>query len=581
MLIDPLISLAFSVHSNKGAYALLVGSGVSRAARILTGWDIVLDLIRKVANVSGEDAGEAPDKWYKERFGKEPDYSDLLMQLGLTEADRSGILRSYFEPSEEEREHGFKAPTQAHNGIAELVALGYVRVIVTTNFDRLIETAIEEAGVTPTIVSTASAAKGILPLQRNACTVFKVHGDYLDPRIKNTPAELGKYEPSINRLLDRIFDEYGLVVCGWSGAWDAALRSALERCKTHRFGTYWAARDEPGDEARKLIELRRASVVQIKDAETFFSELEEKVRSLEDLERPTHPLSAKVAVATLKRYLPEERHRIRLHDLVHDETERLRASLIAVTTLDKPPESAAYRSRLERYNALCEPMVGLFAPGCYWGSSSHVGEWVNVIERICNLGLSLDRSYTAWSSLARYPAYLMLYAGGIAALTGDQYETLAAVLSRPKIRRAHSDTVEPALMWLNWRGVFETSPRLFYWLPELKGYSLPESRYMESTLRDPLREILPDDHKYLMIFDRFEYYQSMLYVDLVRDTLPPVGRFAVRNLEEDQKYVGDVVRGEIEKQGTSWPLLRVGLFEGSQDRAIQLVDAVNAHVKRI
>jgi hypothetical protein len=104
---------------------------------------------------------------------------------------------------------------------------------------------------------------------------------------------------------------------------------------------------------------------------------------------------------------------------------------------------------------------------------------------------------------------------------------------------------------------------------------------MESTLRDPLREILPDDHKYLMIFDRFEYYQSMLYVDLVRDTLPPVGRFAVRNLEEDQKYVGDVVRGEIEKQGTSWPLLRVGLFEGSQDRAIQLVDAVNAHVKRI
>jgi len=31
-MIDPQLAMAFSVHANKGAYALLLGSGVSQAA---------------------------------------------------------------------------------------------------------------------------------------------------------------------------------------------------------------------------------------------------------------------------------------------------------------------------------------------------------------------------------------------------------------------------------------------------------------------------------------------------------------------------------------------------------------------
>jgi hypothetical protein len=34
---DPLTQLAFSIYENKGVYALLVGSGLSRAAEIPTG----------------------------------------------------------------------------------------------------------------------------------------------------------------------------------------------------------------------------------------------------------------------------------------------------------------------------------------------------------------------------------------------------------------------------------------------------------------------------------------------------------------------------------------------------------------
>src|SRR4051812_17947920 len=53
-MVDPLVSLAFAMHSAKGVYAVLLGSGVSRSARIPTGWEVVLDLIGKVAALSDE-----------------------------------------------------------------------------------------------------------------------------------------------------------------------------------------------------------------------------------------------------------------------------------------------------------------------------------------------------------------------------------------------------------------------------------------------------------------------------------------------------------------------------------------------
>jgi hypothetical protein len=48
-VLEPVLSLAFSLHHNKRTYALLVGSGVSRAATVPTGWDVVRDLVKRVA----------------------------------------------------------------------------------------------------------------------------------------------------------------------------------------------------------------------------------------------------------------------------------------------------------------------------------------------------------------------------------------------------------------------------------------------------------------------------------------------------------------------------------------------------
>ena len=247
--------MAFALHSNRGAYAALVGSGVSVGAGIPTGWQVVLDLISKVARVLGEDPGDDVSSWYQERFGEEPDHSKLLDTLAKSPAERSALLRSYFEPTAEERARGVKVPGAAHAALAELAATGHVRLFVTTNFDRLIEQALEATGVTPRVLSTPDSILGSPPLSHAGCTVLKPHGDYLDTRIKNTPAELDSYDEVVDELLDRIIEEHGFIVCGWSAAWDTALRRAFERSTSRRYTTYWADVVPPGEHASRLIEL--------------------------------------------------------------------------------------------------------------------------------------------------------------------------------------------------------------------------------------------------------------------------------------------------------------------------------------
>ena len=68
--------------------------------------------------------------------------------------------------AQENREQGRKAPPQPIMPIATVVA---VKVIVTTNFDRLMEQVLGEAGVQPTVISTTDAVQRAMPL----CTIHQ------------------------------------------------------------------------------------------------------------------------------------------------------------------------------------------------------------------------------------------------------------------------------------------------------------------------------------------------------------------------------------------------------------------------
>lgn len=548
---DPTLSLAFSMQSNPGVYALLVGSGISRSAAIPTGWEIVLDLIGKLAAVRGDDCGASPEDWYERAFGDEPDYSKLLRALAKRPAERQRLLSAYFEASLDDEAAGLKQPTTAHTAIAELVRSGHVRVILTTNFDRLLERSLEAVGVSPTVISTDDAIEGAIPITHSRCTVVKLHGDYLDARIKNTPDELAKYSKTMNRLLDRILDEFGLVVCGWSGDWDLALRAAIERCKSRRFTTYWAAKDGPTDAAQRLIGHRSGEVIPIADADQFFADLQQKVTALAQSGRP-HPLSAKTAIATMKRLLPDARHRIELRDLVHGEVERVFAATSDERLRTSGPLAAAdgsLRRRLEQYEAITEIVRALLVTGCYWGADEHSVHWIAAIERLANRPAA--RGHDALSKLARYPALLLLYSAGLAAVANRDHGLLRAILIRPRMLGSNgSDKTYPVMERICPNKVLDQETACQA-LGRPRAHT-PVSDHLFHVLRDSLRDYLPDDEAYEEAFDRFEYLWAILDVDaqLAAGVPPdsasfPVGRFAWRkDATETDALIANKVRAE-------------------------------------
>lgn len=195
-------TIAMVIQANPGVYALLLGAGVSMDSGIPSAWQVMDHLCRKLARCHGKDVEEEQGQiWYKDHFGQSPSYSELFDELTKSGVERVGLLRSYFEATASDLETGNKLPTIAHRAIARLVAHGYIRVILTTNFDRLLEAALSELGVTPVIISTDNDASNKPPFAHNRCTVLKLHGDYLDSTFRNTKEELLTYPPALKKRL--------------------------------------------------------------------------------------------------------------------------------------------------------------------------------------------------------------------------------------------------------------------------------------------------------------------------------------------------------------------------------------------
>lgn len=290
--VDGRVALATALHAAPGVYAVLVGSGMSSAAGIPTGWQVVQDLICKIALAEGADptvVEHEPEKWWAEQGRPEPRYDTLLQVLAPTDAARQALLRRFFEQLPDGKP---VQPTAGHRALATLAASGRVRVILTTNFDRLIERSLDQAGIAPQVVASPGATEGMTPLVHAQTTVIKLHGDYLSLGLRNTADELATYPEEIRGLLARIFDEYGLLIVGWSAEYDTALVEELESAPSRRYPTYWTTfNGDLHEAARRVVAQRNACVIDTAGSDEFLDDLVQKVSRLDQVaqrrSRPT------------------------------------------------------------------------------------------------------------------------------------------------------------------------------------------------------------------------------------------------------------------------------------------------------
>jgi hypothetical protein len=576
-----IINLVFSMYYNPGVYALLIGSGVSKTAGIKTGWEIVLDLIGQLASSLQEDPKLDPETWYETKFHEEPDYSKILEKLAKTPSERMNILKKYFEPTEEEKEQQLKVPTEAHKAIAQMVKSGYIRMILTTNFDRLLEKAIEEVGITPDVIKSEDDFKGAMPYIHSKYFIVKLHGDYKDTRIKNTSKELSKYSKTTNKFLDEVFDRFGLIICGWSGKWDNALRNTILKSLNKRFQTYWLAKGELEGEAKEIIQQRRAESVQIENANQIFIDLLEKIKSLEEFERRS-PMSVDAEVAMVKRYIVDPTARIKLHDLVQNRTEEVFKKLNSERfDLKEEVNETSFQKRMQDYETVTMPLIKILIPVAYYGEGENSNLLTKTIDRIASS--EKRSSLFAWSQLQKYPSLFLLYVLGLSALSSNNFINLAAILRDTRIRDGRGK-----INLIN-----DVNPYIFYsgGLAKLiKGNNLcrhrPANDKILNVIRPLLKDYIPDDNEYGEVFDRFEYFFALNYIDLNKSDLTnledednaraPIGRFGWKygfyGIIHPENPLFDYFES-IKKSSSDFDLFKAGFFNGLVERFVKIENA--------
>jgi hypothetical protein len=406
-------------------------------------------------------------------------------------------------------------PTKAHRAIAQLVKYEVVRVIITTNFDRLLENAIREAGVEPTVIKSEDDLAGAVPLAHSRCYVVKLHGDYLDTRIRNTESELAGYSPQFNQLLDRIFDEYGVIVSGWSGEWDSALRSAITRAPNRRYPFFWTGRGEPKPIAEDILRHRVGRFVAITDADTFWTSLAAKVAVQMDLQR-ANPRSIKLLTATAKKYLASPDHRIELDDLIREELNRAQA-LVAAENFQMSGlwDDAQLARRVGRYEAIFEPLVKIFAILGRWGGKAEVQTAADVIASLADQ--EMIGGAIALIALRSYPAMLLTYAYGLGTFRAGQLARIHSLFRIPVTdRNGNRAALVTRLFLAAWDGAGKD---IWNRLPEFPEHN------RKTPLSDHLHDLFqqwvgPDiflPKEYTTAFEEFELMGSLIYLSIVAD----------------------------------------------------------------
>jgi hypothetical protein len=223
--------IAKMVRLGGRSLAVLAGAGISRPSKLPLGGEIVAKIIQLLTE-RAECLGFKLSKGIRNillQIRPEIVFDVLQSNYKLNTFNASGLPMS-------EILSGFKdaMPNGIHYFLAHLLSTGSASVVVTTNYDDLIEKAYSFArklggfpDARPQVVSTV---RDLARLNPGAADVFKIHGN-LDGRPKASPRFAVQHFASVPekflKRFQRILETNDLLVLGYSGRDDFSLKPLL------------------------------------------------------------------------------------------------------------------------------------------------------------------------------------------------------------------------------------------------------------------------------------------------------------------------------------------------------------------
>lgn len=414
--LDPIVSLSVAIAEAPGSYAFFLGSGVSRDAGVPTGsqvfWQAVGELYR-LEKETDETPEQGPlGEWLSETGRDEMSYSDILELIAPDQATRRDYLAKHFEGRE---------PAASHERLADLVEQGFARVFITTNFDRLLEHALQARGIEPVVITSAAELRSAPRREHAACYVLKPHGDYLQETIRNTPSELQKLEPGIAKELREIFERFGVVVLGYSGS-DEAIAQALTKRRS-RYGLYWVARGELGEGAQQIIEKTGGRITERPGAAEFLADLQRRLEVFRSHPSGHTPVEVHDEVLALVR----EGDQVGLGEVMRRERGEFAEKITEVIEAHREeyPEDSGLLSAHDAILPLLERRLGGLLPLIAYapeGFGREVRAMADLLE-----SRPLVSGYTDWPELANWAVWWLGYSCGAFALAEEAWPALTTL----------------------------------------------------------------------------------------------------------------------------------------------------------
>lgn len=583
MGIENLTRLAFSMYTNKGAYALLLGAGISRSAHIPSGWEVEEMLIKQLAATQNVKDAKDWHQWYKDKYGHSANYSLLLEALVKTPTERVQLMKGFFEPTAEDKELGWKEPTKAHRAIAKLAKAGYIRIILTTNFDRMLESALDAEGVIPQVIHHESDIEKITPITHSkVLTIVKINGDYIDCRFRNTTEELDDYPEPMKNYARRIFEDYGLITCGWSAMWDKGLIDIINGSSSSRYNSFFTNIGKVNDVMNNLVTSRRGEVIQIDGADDLFTELYEQVTALEQ-SNVNRNMSHDMMMTRAKKYLSSELYNIEYSDLIEK---------LGIEAYDKIMAHANYNFHLtpEKFSAYLElhynavkSLMDAAILAARWGKVHHIEIFGDLLVKLCTKPLS---SYTDGTQyLHSLAATLLLNAIGVACVKYNRFTELDKILklSVPagNFMGFHRMTLLSLLGSTHWDS--DTLNHL-----ASSNYIYPYSFLFLDKLRPHFIGYFTVDSEYENIFYIWEHLKSLVFgynqCYILGIFYVPTGQFIRSGGEYKMRHRGEetysIFFDSADKMKNEWEPIKQGMFGGSFDEYKKVSDQAEDFYKR-
>lgn len=239
--------------------AWFLGAGASASAGLPTAGDLIWQFKRslycaaqRVSLNSCEDVGSVAVRSrlqaYFDQAGRFPAGGSPEEYAGffeMTYADASDRRRFIDQMLQSGR------PAFGHHVLASLLRLDKIRLLWTTNFDRLVEDACATAlGTTGKLVVATldSNAIAIQAMNEGRWPLLgKLHGDFQSVALKNTAIELQHQDAQLRNALVESCKRFGLAVVGYSGRDDSvmtALEEGMAEGKGFPSGLFWFCRTE-------------------------------------------------------------------------------------------------------------------------------------------------------------------------------------------------------------------------------------------------------------------------------------------------------------------------------------------------